>query len=452
MAGLKRLSWMRVIGSGTAYSASVLLAGAALMADARASDPAAPATAADLLSLEEMLTDRLRAVEEQQRQLERQIDEMNAQLEGLRQARAGLANEDVVPADRAAALRGAGTVGAGAATGAAAGAATVPAVTIPEPERPSAGSTQVAQQAGEPERPDLPIIVERGGVLLRQGRAVVEPSLEYNLTEVDSIEIAGFAVLPAILIGSFDVNNIERESAVGSLSFRYGITNRLQIQGRIPGVWREDTVRGFPLGVGASEETTTRLDALDIGDVELAANYQVNEGIGGGPFYVANLRVRFPTGRDPFEVDVDENGNPTELATGTGFYGIQPSVTAIFPTDPLVYYGNLSYTWNVERNVSSTVGDVDPGDVIGLNIGLGFALNEDTSLNFAYDHQIVEPTDQNGEQVEGSEQLQAGRLLIGSSYRLSESTSLNLTFGFGVTEDAPDLTATVRVPISFDLF
>ena len=399
----------------------------------------------DLRALEDQLTGRLQELEAQQQQLQQQLQSLAGQLDELREARAALTGEPVVPPDRADTLRGAGT-----GVGAPAAPVPVPAETPPPPavEPP----VEVAQQtAPEPERPELPIIVERGGVLLPEGRLVVEPSLEYNLAEVDTIEIAGFTVLPAILIGSFDVSSVERESIVGNLSFRYGVTDRLNVQARLPGVYREDEVTGFPLGVGASEEETSRLDAFGIGDLELAANYQINEGIGGGPYYVANLRGRFPTGRDPFELDTDEDGNPTELATGTGFYSVQPSLTAIFPTDPAVYYGSLSYQWNIARDIDD-LGEIDPGDIIGVNFGIGLSLNEETSLNFAYDHQIVGATEQDGTDVAGSETLQVGRLLVGSSYRLTDWASINLSFGFGVTEDAPDLQATVRVPIAFDLY
>jgi len=37
-------------------------------------------------------------------------------------------------------------------------------------------------------------------------------------------------------------------------------------------------------------------------------------------------------------------------------------------------------------------------------------------------------------------------------YRVSDSVNLNLDFEFGVTADAPDMTATLRVPIACNLF
>jgi len=40
-------------------------------------------------------------------------------------------------------------------------------------------------------------------------------------------------------------------------------------------------------------------------------------------------------------------------------------------------------------------------------------------------------------------------LLLGYSYRYSNKTTLNVTVGAGLTRDTPDLTLTVRLPMSF---
>jgi len=42
-----------------------------------------------------------------------------------------------------------------------------------------------------------------------------------------------------------------------------------------------------------------------------------------------------------------------------------------------------------------------------------------------------------------------GTLLIGYSYRVTPKTTLNFSIGAGLTRDTPDLTLTMRVPISF---
>src|SRR5690606_22869422 len=177
-----------------------------------------------------------------------------------------------------------------------------------------------------------------------------------------------------------------------------------------------------------------------------------------GPYFVGNLRVKTDTGEGPFDVDVDEFGIAQELATGSGFWGIQPSITAIFPSDPAVFFANLGYTWNIKRDIDKTIagveiGEVDPGDSINTTFGMGISLNERTSFSFGFEYDYVLKTTQerNGVEVE-SEELKNGSLLLGWSYQLSDNVGLNLNTGFGVTEDATDFRTTLRVPIRFNLY
>ena len=66
-----------------------------------------------------------------------------------------------------------------------------------------------------------------------------------------------------------------------------------------------------------------------------------------------------------------------------------------------------------------------------------------------YDQSIVGKTKQNGQYVAGSVRITLGTLLVGATYRLSPRTSLNFALGVGVTRDTPDVTFTLRVPITF---
>jgi len=190
---------------------------------------------------------------------------------------------------------------------------------------PPAGSSGTAPgQAPEQDlvpRPEL-ASPERGGVLLPQGTAVVEPSVEFSLSQVNRVEVAGFTVLPAILIGSFEVSEAERKSVTSAVTVRYGLTDRLEIEGRVPFVYRDDRQTARPIGESSTAAETTTVDGAGLGDLEVAAHYQINEGGGGWPFLVGNLRVKSTTGTDPFEVSRNDNGVETELPTGTGFWGI----------------------------------------------------------------------------------------------------------------------------------
>jgi hypothetical protein len=95
------------------------------------------------------------------------------------------------------------------------------------------------------------------------------------------------------------------------------------------------------------------------------------------------------------------------------------------------------------------IGEVDPGDVIGYNFGMGLALNEKSSFSLGYDGASVGKTKINGSDAINASRIQLGTLLLGYSQRVTPATSVGLTVGVGVTRDTPDVTLGLRVPMSF---
>ena len=123
-----------------------------------------------------------------------------------------------------------------------------------------------------------------------------------------------------------------------------------------------------------------------------------------------------------------------------------------------MFFGGISYTYNIKRSdISRTVlggereyiGSVKPGDVWGINFGMGLALNERSSFSVGVDLNSVGRTKQNGVELSTSVRTQLSSLLLGYSYRYNAKTNLNVTVGAGLTRDTPDLTLSVRLPISF---
>lgn len=328
------------------------------------------------------------------------------------------------------------------------GGSVVQAQTKTQPETQPKGAVGQPAQPRE-HAPEIQALAEEGGVLLPRGSLTIEPSVEYDRIDVNRAEIAGFTVLPGIVVGNINVVEANRDTFVTAVTARYGITNRLEFEGKVPYVSRNDTTTTRPLGTGASSDVTTSATGNGLGDIEAAVHYQMNSGAGGWPFLVGNLRVKSRTGKDPFEVSRNATTNAeTELPTGNGFWGVEPSITAILPSDPAVLYGNISYLWNIKRDVGGQFGTIDPGDAVGFNVGMGLSLNENLSLNIGYDHKVVFKTEQNGATLQGSDVLQVGKLTFGGFYRLSDRTGVSVSVGAGVTDDAPDLTLTLRMPIT----
>ena len=96
-----------------------------------------------------------------------------------------------------------------------------------------------------------------------------------------------------------------------------------------------------------------------------------------------------------------------------------------------------------------SIGSVEPGGIIGINFGMGLALNDKSSLSLGVDLNSVGRTRQNGETVRGSVRTQLASLLLGYSYRYSDKTAFNIAVGAGLTRDTPDLTLNLKIPMSF---
>jgi hypothetical protein len=128
----------------------------------------------------------------------------------------------------------------------------------------------------------------------------------------------------------------------------------------------------------------------------------------------------------------------------------------LYPTDPAVLFANASYTYNVKRDVNRLIsqnvriGEVDPGDSIGLGFGFGFALNPRFSYSLGYSHSYVRPTEtQINTTRQRSTALQVGALQLGMSFRATERLTLSTSVDVGVTEDAPDVRVALRTPFRF---
>nr|MBI1228761.1 hypothetical protein [Cytophagales bacterium] len=303
-------------------------------------------------------------------------------------------------------------------------------------------------------KPEVPAIaVDEGGVLLPKGKAVLEPSIQYSRTSALRVAIEGFTVIPAINVGLFDISEIDRDIVTTAVTGRLGLTNRLELEAYVPYLWREDSTIGRPIGVGTATDTLSTVDGSGLGDLELALHYQINDGKDGWPYFIGNFRYKSNTGEGPFDVPVNAStGLQTETPTGSGFHAFQPSVTMLYPTDPAVFFANAGYTYNMKEDLGGTTGEIDPGDSINTGFGMGFSINDRTSFSLGYSHSVVFETTQNGNDLSNSDILQVGSTSLGFSYQLNDRVGINFNVGTGITDDAPDMQATLRVPVKFDLF
>jgi hypothetical protein len=316
--------------------------------------------------------------------------------------------------------------------------------------------------------PAVAPLFDEPGVLTPRGKFVFEPSLQYGYSSSNRVALVGYTVIPALLIGLVDVREVKRNTLTAAVTGRWGVTNRFEVEAKLPYVYRSDSTISREIFTGSANENVFDTTGRALGDIELAARYQLTDGKSDWPYMIGSLRFKTRTGKDPFEVVTDcitrcvgnttGTGLPLDLPTGSGFYSLQTGLTWLFPTDPAVFFGTFSYTHNFGRsNVSRLVlngeeefiGAVKPGDIVGINFGMGLALNDRSSFSVGVDLNSIGRTKQNGQPVVSSVRTQLAQLLLGYSYRYSPKTTWNVTVGAGLTRDTPDLTLTLRVPMSF---
>lgn len=322
------------------------------------------------------------------------------------------------------------------------------------------------KRANEGRPPPVAQIFEQPGVLTPVGKMVLEPGMQYAYASSNRVALVGYTIIPALTIGLIDVREVKRNTFTAALTGRWGITNRMEIEAKVPYVHRSDSVRERPLATPSGQDQLFESTGKGVGDIEVTGRYQLNDGGIDKPYYIGTLRFKSRTGKDPFEVlteTQDLGGGRTsnelqkDLPTGSGFYTLQPGLTVLYASDPAVLFGSISYQYNFKRsNVSLNtttgpiaLGDVQAGGVFGFNFGMGLALNDRTSLSIGYDHASVGKTKINGGDALNSVRTQIGTLLLGASHRLSDRTSLNVSVGVGATRDTPDIQLSVRVPMTF---
>ncbi|THF63379.1 acetate kinase [Pseudothauera rhizosphaerae] len=329
-------------------------------------------------------------------------------------------------------------------------------------EAPPQPVGQAPEQPADSRPPEVAPIFEQPGVLTPRGKWIVEPSLQYSYSSSNRIALIGYTIIPAILIGLIDVREVKSNSFVAALTVRRGITNRLELEAKVPWVYRSDDTISREVFTGSADERVFDTTGSGLGDVEVTGRYQLNDGGVDSPYYIASLRLKTRTGKDPFEVKTvfvpgaREGGMQTEMPTGSGFYTLTPGLTVLIPSDPAVFFGGVSYQHSFKRGNVKTrreggsvlVGDVKPGPTFGFNFGMGLALNERSSFSIGYDHLSVGKVEVDGNTAPGSVRVQLGTLLLGYSYRTANGQTLNLSLGAGLTTDTPDLQLTLRMPLT----
>jgi hypothetical protein len=328
----------------------------------------------------------------------------------------------------------------------------------PEPIAIAQAGPTVSPTVGEPPPPspkvEVASVPEGYLVLMPQGHLSLEPGVTYTHASSNRLVFRGIEIVTGVQIGVIEANDADANATEAVLNARYGLLRNLEIDARVPYISRDDRVTTLEQR-DQQISRTLNLRGSDIGDVELAARYQLNSGRGDWPVFIAGLRVKSDTGTGPFDVKRDQFGIATELATGSGFWGVEGSLSFLYPSDPIVIYGGVSYLDQFIRHYNRTVGGVlvgkvDPGDSIGANLGFGFALNPRFSFSLGYKHNYLFGTKTVFDKLAAkSNSLQVGAFTFGWSFAINDRITFTNTYEIGTTRDSPDMRVLFTVPIRF---
>ncbi|AZD35790.1 TolA-like membrane protein [Pseudomonas chlororaphis subsp. aurantiaca] len=301
------------------------------------------------------------------------------------------------------------------------------------------------------------------------GKFSVETGLTYSRYDTRQLILNGFLALDSIFLGNINLDRIKADNWTLDLTARYNLDNRWQFDVNVPVIYRESTYQSGGAQNGAAGVTSEKTVSKDptLGDVNFGIAYKFLDESINTPDAVLTLRVKAPTGEEPFGIklrQVQDNTNlfvPDDLPTGNGVWSITPGISLVKTFDPAVLFGTLSYTHNLEESfddISSTVnlktpGKVKLGDSFQIGMGIAFALNEKMSMSFSFSDLVQRKSklkeDGGDWQSVVSSDANAGYFNVGMTVAATDNLTIVPNLSIGLTDDAPDFTFSLKFPYYF---
>lgn len=327
-------------------------------------------------------------------------------------------------------------------------AATQAPAPAPEEAR-QAGNVAPDPEPGPSPEQERPVFTpaflrQANAVLIPRNRIEFDPRFQYGFNDTNVLAVAGLDLIETVFVGTIEVEKRRRHFFSGILGTRYGITDRFQVSASFPYRYEIEQltippqVQRLPDPFEAQETS-----GGGIGDIEAGLSYHILQEKGWRPDLIAGLSVKTNTGQGPFD---NADG---DTVTGTGFWGIQPQLTFVKVTDPGILFASASYLYHIEDSLSG-IGDVDPGDVLQLSAGYGYALNPYLSLTTRFQFSWADELSVEGQDVAGTD-LYATTLSLGLTYGLTRHAAIDTTLDIGLSEDASDFRLSVGIPFQFDM-
>jgi len=234
------------------------------------------------------------------------------------------------------------------------------------------------------------------------------------------------------------VENNAQHAITNTFTLQYGLFNNLTL------------TAGLPLVTKINPPTSTQ--AAGLGDLSLGARWEPFP-IGTTPLPVTLFgSLSAPTGDSPYKI------NPlTDLATGSGYYSFGGGASTRKFIDPIVLFGTLSANYGLsvsdlnQANGSRVLDSFTPGYTIGMGFGFAYSLNYDVSLTVSYQQSFVFGSEYQFSDgtISHPGSSSAATLTSSLGIRVSPKTIMNVSLGYGLTPDSPNVVLGLSLPLDF---
>jgi hypothetical protein len=279
------------------------------------------------------------------------------------------------------------------------------------PDNPAAKSTEETRQPKtigqkpEDEEDIRKIFLRQNSVLLRPRQVELE---------------GGFSYLGNQSVSS--VANFKFHQFQIPLTLRIGILDRIEGFVALPFAYAQQEL--------SFADSSTSKDKTGIGDATAGLNFEIFRESARWPEILTVVRVKAPTGDLPQAVG---------LSLGAGHWAGAVGLQFIKTADPVVLFWGFQYTheFAARHFFNDATYNIQPGETIGYNFGLGFAVNENVSLSGQVSGSYQWETQADGRTIPGSSSEPVS-LRSALTYRLSKRAFIEPSITIGLNNDTPN--------------
>lgn len=272
--------------------------------------------------------------------------------------------------------------------------------------------------------------------LSKKGSISASYDLDYTYYRDTRLDLAlddSSSVITRLRIGEEAQHTI-----TNTFELQYGVLDNLTLTASLPLVARSDV--------------TNDRSVAGLGDINFGARWEPFPLERGKLPLILFGSLSTRTGDSPYEI------NPNvDLSTGKGYYSIGGGASTRKFIDPIVLFGSASLNYGIkESGLNQNRGgrlldEFEPGITGGMSVGFAYSLNYDVSLTMSYQQSFASGSEfkfLSGEVATPADQTSAS-MNFSLGVRVSPKTIVNGSVGFGLTEDAPDVSLGLSFPLDF---